>query len=226
MTIVRLPDIRSRRTWFVLACVAIVVWEFDALFLERSTGSRVRKSTVVNEFGAGETVSQTFVSESDGLAGFTVWMRPDGAGEFATEVRCELSWGEGTDFVPVYRWTEWVRIAGPTAHTFRFPLVERSGGRTFRVDLRRLRPVAGQLGLEASLDDAARPGALYVDGREQWGDLRFKARLASRYRTFLVQAHGMPDLLRRSGVHLSLLALCNWALMTFAYYVVVEESSD
>ncbi len=65
-----------------------------------------------------------------------------------------------------------------------------------------------------------------VDGQEQWGDLRFRTRTVSRFRVFEAAAQDLPRPFREPSVMFVLLAIYNWAAMTFIYYMVVAGAEE
>lgn len=213
---------RQRQAWFSVICLAALAYELVLIFAPRSAAWTDDEEVRIDEFGAGATVSQWVIPEFDGLNGITVSLRADQHVE--TAVRCELWRLEqpARAWTPISQWTELLAGYGRLEHRFRFPPLVESGGRTFRLDLRRApggRPIA--LALIAWRENV-RPGSLRVDGTERWGDLVMRLHAANRYRTFLLKAK-MPALLKHPAVILTILALYNWALITLAFYVVVIE---
>lgn len=210
------------RVAFVGVCGLVFCWQIYALFVRQpgpTIGVPEANITVVEEFGAGATVDQTFTPEAAQLDGLTVWFVADAPGQVT--VRCELAADEQQAFQPLYRWTEVVAVDGRTRRTFAFPPVARSYHRSMRFSLAATTPT--QIGIEASRSDELRPGFLRIDGREQWGDLHFRTRSATRFRAFTAVARDLPQPLRDARVALVLLAIYNWATMTFVYFMVVTN---
>ena len=165
--------------------------------------------TVIEAFGTGAAISQTFVPRVPELVGLSLWFY---AAERQTGVvRCELAVEAGQGFEPLYRWVETVDFDGPTRHTFTFPPVVPESARRLRFEVTLTTPADGVLGVEAAVADTIRPGFLQVDGQEQWGDLRFRTRTVSRFRVFEAAAQDLPRPFREPSVMFVLLAIYNWA---------------
>lgn len=217
-------DYATRRAWFALACAASIGYEIYALFI-RSGGPvldvRGRRPIVLRDLGAGEQISQTFVARAESLDALTVWVRSDGP--VSANVRCALLLAEHGSFVPLYRWVERLDVDGRAARTFTFPPVVPSRNRQFRFDLQLTPPAVRSLGVEAWAEDALADGVMLIGGREQWGDLALRTRASPPFRSLLRNAKGVPDPLRHPAVALLFLAVANWAVVTFVYYMVAAD---
>lgn len=217
----------ERRAAFVGGCVLLFGWQAWALFV-REPGPPVEvqdaNAIVIEAFGDGAAVGQTFVPMSERLDGLTVWFRS--TEPRAATVRCELAGEVEQTFEPLYRWTEAVTVNGRTPHTFAFPPVEPSFGRPMRFTVALIESASAPVGIEASAGDAMRPGVLLIDGREQWGDLCFRTRAATRFRALMAVAGGLPGPIRDPAIAFALLAIYNWAVMTFVYFMVVANVEE
>jgi hypothetical protein len=126
-------------------------------------------------FGAGRPVTQSFMPGGDGLDEVTFVLtsrRP---------CQGQLSWtlfdNAGGSWARVLGTERPLALtAGEQPHVLRFPPVERSAGRTYRLDLQFRSPAPCDAAIVASQEDAYPGGYLTVDGVEQWGDLAFDAR--------------------------------------------------
>jgi hypothetical protein len=175
----------------------------------------------VSQVAAGAVIRQTFVAPSDGLEAVTVYVRA-GRLERPARVLVELQ-RPGRDIeVPLYsRILEVPARGGPLA--LEFPPFAHSEGERFQLWMRLVAPTAGDVGLEAFTEGEVHPGTLSVDGREQWADLKLRLTAESRYRAFLGRVkltgwRGSPWL------HMALLALYNWALITFTYGILIGRT--
>jgi hypothetical protein len=222
----RSPRVRSWRFWFVLGCLVAVAAEIDLLFLERSTEFAGRKPTLVTELGDGVTIRQDFVAPDDGLDALTVWTAATGRGSAAARVLARLLREEVDGFVPVYASVMKVELT-PGARTFVFPPEARSQGRTFRLELQVVDPIPVRgLELQAFADGGINPGLLTVGNHQRWSDLRLTVHAASRYRVLRAQLTMLPGWARSPVLHVVLLAVYTWALMTFLYSMIRLEDRE
>lgn len=219
-------QVRARRLgWFLVACAFAIAAEAWVLFAPQTFAVNGVRPSLVGALGESRRVSQTFVAHADGLEGLTLAFRAAGP-PVAADLACELLMGTPDGFVPLFRWTERVEVRGRRTHTFAFPPVSMARGGTYRFDLTLLRPAPAALAVEAFSDNALRLGRLAINGQEQWGDLAFRARAASRYRNFLAGAKGLPSIFRTTPLALLVLALYNWAMMAFVYYMIVADDKQ
>ena len=145
-----------------------------------------RDTRWVGEVAGAVAVRQSFKMEADGFEAVTLHLRPTG-GALAGQLVVELSEivPESEQEVPVYRVSKPAAdLAGTSAWTWRFNPLDDSRGRVFAVQVSL--PATGfghGLDLLATRDEEYRDGRLWVDGREQWGDLVFETQ-ASRATAF------------------------------------------
>lgn len=216
---------RRRLVWFVAACAVALAFESWLLFAPQVLTVRGRRPLGVSALGEGRQISQTFVAHADGLEALQVGFS-SGSEAVVVEVEAALAELTTEGAVPLYRWRAGEAFVGRKSHTFVFPPVRKSRGRMYRLDLRLVRPATAPIAIDACADDVLRPGRLMIDGREQWGDLAFRARAASRYRNFLTGARGLPGAARSGELPLLLLAMYNAAMIAFVYYMIVAGESS
>jgi hypothetical protein len=215
-------DGARRLAWFVAAAACALAWESWLLFWPQIVTVKGARPELVTALGEGRQVSQTFVAPGDGLESVTLWFRAPER-PVAAEIEYALLADVKGTYVPLVKWSKRIDVTGVGAQSFEFSPVRASRGRMYRFDVKLLRPLEWPLGVEAYADDAARPGRLLIDGRERWGDLAYRVRTVSRYRSFLASAKGLPDYFRTTPLPLVLLALYNWAIVAFVYYMTVAD---
>lgn len=165
------------RAAFLLLYGALLAWQIDRwCFTPHGLASTwtVRARAVTVSAGSPAGVSQTFTMGADGLDG--IWLRPVVAsGSLRGELIVDLS--AIHDDVPI----RIERVVTPAVDAVRtgrlhvpFRMVRASRGSVYQVDVRHVRAGDGPaIELRATRDNALTTGRLFVDGREQWGDLVF-----------------------------------------------------
>jgi hypothetical protein len=168
-----------------LICVLAVAVEVYTLAFWSTTHVEANgaRHVLVKEFAAQVPITQSFDMRSDGLTGVRI--------RLATTERSDitLDWvlfeQEPSAFVPLYRKRQHVRSgAGESWVVMPFPVVARSIGRTYKLEVRAIDvhpldgapspgPASSGPALVASSDDALPTGVLVIGIREQSGDLVF-----------------------------------------------------
>lgn len=170
------------------------------------------------EFGAQVAIAQTFTPRVDGL--YEIRLRSSARAQAHGTLDWSLFEADGHG-----GWTKAlsarkpIRVpAGEGWHTLRFPEVEHSAGREFRLTLRLAEPREG-VALIASLDDAHRGGELTVGEQQRWGDLVFEARATgdTAFGRFISRAGPELPLPLRSGLSwVGIIALLDTIILVFA----------
>jgi O-antigen ligase len=211
-----------------------VACEAQALFAAtpplRAAGT---KPYIVEDFGAGVPVGQTFRMNSDGLA--SVRLRFFASQRTAVRFRWRLlTWADSVPWVPLYEWTTTVELPpGQRWQEFQFPPVTPSDRRVYQFQVQRLESHGAKLdasgtpavlGLIGSTDDSLRDGNI-IDGPIQIvdRDLYFEARADDSAFAILrrnINA-SLPGRLRSKWVQLMILAFYNAALAVVVYSLVV-----
>jgi len=166
------------RAAFLLFYGALLAWQVDRWCFTPhgivSTWAARHDGRTVSA-GAPGGVSQTFDMAADGLDG--VWLHPAIAGGAA---RGELL----VDLLQVHGETRQrlLRVAVPATDVSNgvalhvpFRPIRASRGITYQVDVRHVHMADGPaIDLAVTRENLVRTGRLFVDGREQWGDLVFE----------------------------------------------------
>ena len=227
-----MSDRQIARAVFGAALVFALVWAARGLFVPsvrvRAEGGR---PYLLDSFGAGATIGQTFRILNDGLSSAQVRFSSERAGSIA--VRCRLlTWSEPTGgWTTLYEWTDAVDLpAGAVWRTFRFPPVVPSDRKVYQFQIQRVAtpdradmPVA----LVASIDDVLGDGNIVAD-REQIvdKDLYFRADATAdvvfdEFRRRIDPQ--LPRPLRRLSLQLALLALYACAMSVLAFHLIVRD---
>jgi hypothetical protein len=172
----------------------------------------------LHEFGAQVPIAQTFTPRADGL--YEVRLRVSGRAPVQGTLDWSLFEADGNGgWAKVLSARRPMRVAaGEDWHALRFPAVERSAGRAFRLVLRLTEAREG-VALIASLGDAHRGGALTVGGQERWADLVFEARATADTafgRFMSTVAAGLPGPLRSGWSWVAIIALFDVLVLAFA----------
>jgi hypothetical protein len=222
---VKLRSGPGRLRWlaFAAASVAVLAWEVYAIFLAEygTPYSKPAHARFMATEVAGEVaVSQTMALLAAGFDAVVVHARPYGkkvSGEVVFELT-ELAQGGGR---PVFRTARpAAEVAASDSYTVRFAPIEQSEYRQYSLRITAPDAAPGEgITLLASREDAYPQGALFIGGREQWGDLVFETS-ASRSTIFSGVEYllrSKPPFLRSRWVLGGVFALFNWALLTFLY---------
>jgi hypothetical protein len=213
----RWPPVRSPQVCFGVGCVLAVLVEVCALFTARTVRFEGRRPIVANDVASGAVIGQNFVAPVDGLEAVTVYLRV-AALQRPARVLFELLQVEQVGNVPLFsRIVPLPDRSGPL--TFSFPALTRSEGQGYRLQLHLVEPAAGEVGIETFVEGQIDPGSVSIAGREQWADLRLRLTAESRYRAFLGRTK-LTGWRVSPWLHMVLLALYNWALITFTYGIL------
>jgi hypothetical protein len=215
--------------WWCMVLIGLT-WEARALFypiaLVRAQGV---DTFLLDDFGAGAPIGQTFRMLSDGLS--AVDLQFSSRTPVSFPVRCRLLiWNayatSGEKWVALYEWIEQVDLpAGLGRHRFAFSPVVPSDRTVYQFQIQRVLtrrdPPGTSIALVGSRDDVLKDGNI-IDGREQVvdRDLVFQAYATgdTRFGEFRRRVNDqLPWLLRPAGVQLAVLAIYNWAVVMFAY---------
>lgn len=234
----RSPTLPAFLVFVVLFGALFVAEGYLLFFLESGvpTVGRGARPRSIGEVAGGTAIVQTFRVEAGGLSGITVEARP-----FAQRVSgmVALTLREVAGPVPAGT-PNAPAAAGPVFRVLKsapqlvaservrldFDPIEESKGRLYQLRIEAPETPAGEgLAFWATRDQALPEGTLTVGGREEWGDLVFAAH-ATRATVFSRVEHMLADkpAWLRSRVTLGLLlALYNWALAAFTWYMLFVE---
>jgi len=184
----------GRRGWAVLAMAIVLGGQAWAVFVAE-IGAQVSRpageTTLAGEVAGERTVSQTFRVTEAGLAGITVHARSwSGAatGLVTFELVDETS---GASYARTSRPVDAVLASG--GFTVPLPRLGAFARRRYRLVVAMpVAPPGAGIGLVANRESRYADGALFVNGREQWGDLVFRT-VAARPTV----ASNVDDFLRR-----------------------------
>lgn len=176
---------------------------------------------------ASDQIAQTIWMPTQGFQSFTLWFGPakGPARGLSIELR-EIRYDGETPLLYRFLVAPGQITAGP--RTFRFSPVRDPAAKYFRIELRETGVEGEAVTVVANRESTYGGGALYVSGREQWGDLAFStmADVATLYgnvrHALKRQIPGFASLY----VLLSLFAIYNWAFATFIYYMVFAEEEE
>ncbi|MPZ20999.1 MAG: hypothetical protein GEV06_24320 [Luteitalea sp.] len=177
---------RRRMAAFLLLFGSIFGYEISRLFFVQHGTPRVSpargRTTLIDDISGRREVAQTFRIDADGFDGISVHARPrrgDVAGDVVFELYDVVA---GRDRL-VYRVAHPAEeVVADQAFRLSFPSIVPSRGRHFRLRVRApSTPAERPIALVAALTDEYDGGQLFVDGREQWGDLVFET--SARYAT-------------------------------------------
>ncbi len=211
---------------FLLVCLVLLGYEAYAAFFKRSGVPANRRASARYQVGeiAGETrVSQTLTLWAAGFERVVLFPAPfsDVArGEVVFELKelVQLNAMQSTER-PIFRLVRPAEeVLQASAFALDLPPIEGSRGRRYRIEVRMPTARAGEgITLLATKEEGYPPGALFVNGREQWGDLVFEtsATGATAFGQLELTLADQPPLLRsRWGLGLVLLVY-NLALVVF-----------
>lgn len=215
---------------FAAVCVALLAGEIFVVFVRETGVPIVDRGPGARLLGevAGETaVTQTFRLEAGGFSGISVEAAPYGGavGGSAILTLSELN-DTGTGLPVVQRLVPAADLVAASSYRMAFPPIEASKGKRYEFRVAAPDVPAGQgLGLWVTRDQQYLGGAATLGGREQWGDLVFRAH-ATRSTVFqrLEQLLSDKPLIIRSRVTLAaVLVLYNWSLAMFAWYLLFAD---
>ena len=233
--IIDLPGIRrflrDGRLVFWVGLVLGVTCEAYALFIPSSPIRAMSAKPIVLEgFGAGVPVGQTFRMNAEALESVRVQFFASQRTELV--VRCKLLTAANS-WTSVYDWTTRVDLpVGKSWQRFQFPPVVRSDRKIYQFQVQKVEahvigsPASGAptLGLVASVKEGLPEGNI-VDGSVQLVDkaLFFEAQSDDAvFSTFRRNVNPqLPEPLRSKILHLAVLAILNWALVVYAYEMIV-----
>jgi hypothetical protein len=172
---------RRRAVVFVLVLTTVLGVQLYAVFGQQQGVPHAtlgRRRFLAGEVSGGAVVSQTLRMDAPGFHRLRIYPQPVGesvSGDVVFVLR----------EVPEERIL--YRIIRPAATVVRrgsfdidFPAIAQSDGRRYRIEMRAPNAPAGRgIGLWATNDERHAGGALFIDGREHWGDLAFDAFAAS-----------------------------------------------
>jgi hypothetical protein len=238
------------RVLFAAACVVLSAYEIWTFFVRETPALSIQGShrRLVDEFGRGEPISQTFLMIGNGMKAIDV--------QFAANqpvtvlLRCELvqmpTYGSA-DAVSSYTWFATVkRLSGAEWRRISFPPVEMSNTRSFELRLQLIRAVTADddgtrqlmhpppdggpaVAILASKENLFGGGVLSIADKRQSGSLFLRAFTRSRtaYERFRADvAPTLPSVLKNPVVELALLIGYQWALLTVIYAVLLGSGRD
>ena len=222
-------DRHIARILFGVALASALVWTARALFVPsvrvRAEGGR---PYLVDTFGAGATIGQTFRSLNDGLNSVQVRFSSQRAASIS--VRCRLmTWNESTGgWASLYEWTEAVDLpAGEAWRRFQFPPVIPSDRKVYQFQIQRVAASDTSVALVGSMDDVLRDGNVVADQEQIVDkDLYFRAGATAdvafdEFRRRIDPQ--VPKRLRNLSLQLALLALYACAMSVLAFHLIVRE---
>lgn len=173
----------GRRIAFTVAVVMVLGGQLYGIFgqqqgVPRSTLGRPK--FLAGEVSGGTVVSQTLWLDAPGFHRIRIYAEP-----FSESVTGDVVFT--LKEVTPHAERELYRIVRPAAAVVQddafdidFPALAQSEGRRYRIDVRAPNtPVGHGVGLWATNGERHAGGALFIDGKEQWGDLAFDAFAAS-----------------------------------------------
>jgi hypothetical protein len=175
--------LRRRAGVFALVLSVIVGAELYAVFVQQQGVPRStlgRRRFLAGEVAGAVVVSQTLRMDAPGFHRIRVYAQPFSqpvSGDVIFTLKEIARDGE----------RELYRLVRPAASVVRggsfdvdFPAIAASEGRRYRLEVRAPNAPAGRgIGLWATNEERHAGGALFIDGKEQWGDLAFDAFAAS-----------------------------------------------
>lgn len=223
---------RSFRLTFAAVCALAILGEAYLLFGDRDSEFSIEgvKAYTIAAFAAGEPVSHAFLMRGEGLQSVSV--RFDSSAAAAVRVKWTLWRGypdvpkemsrafEGVESLDLRPGPQWV--------TFSFTRDGSSKDRWYTIQVQLLDPRPApfpQVSIVASRDNPDRGGVLFVNDIRQPGSLYIRAERRGRtlYRRFLAEAApNLPPALRIPAVQWGIAIVLHWALVVFAYAVLVE----
>jgi hypothetical protein len=227
---------RNRQQVLAIAVgvTALIGYEIYALFFAQvgaPASQRGFTEPLARELAADTRISQTFRMEADGLTAVEIWAVPSDPYTVRGDVIFELREVESREVErPILRLVRKARdvVAAPS-YRVSFPPIDPSSGRVYRFELLAANVRKGRgIRLLASNEQRYVGGALFIGVREQWGDLKFRT-FAVRATLFRRVEHALreaPAAARSRWTLAALLALSNWALVTFLYHMVFAPETD
>jgi hypothetical protein len=174
-------------------------------------------------------VSQSFAPGADGLSGITVAAIVSATAAPRGSVQFNLFETDALQGDRLVLSTQVLleRMAASAEYRLPVPPQGRSGLKRYRLDVRAEGLVPGDdAGLLATVDDTYPDGRLFVDGREQWGDLVFSAEATRASVAGMFDHHVrqvFPDGGRWPVVAISV--LWSLGLLVLLYVVIVRSES-
>jgi len=177
------PAGRWRIVVFSIALATVLGVQLYAVFgaqqgVPRSTLGRQR--FVAGEVAAGAVVSQTLRMDAPGFHRIRIFAQPFSktvSGDVVFTLK-EISGGGERELYRLIRPA--ATVVRGDAFDVDFPPIAQSEGRRYRLDVRAPNAPAGRgIGLWATNEERHAGGALFVHGKEQWGDLAFDTYAAS-----------------------------------------------
>lgn len=224
----------GERWGFATLAAALLVFQAYVIFVQpHGTPATTGEEThVLDPIAGAATLRQSFRPNANGLDRLTFYLAPGDAsasGQVVFEL-FDVSEGETTD-QPLFRLVRSARdVARGETYALRFHPIDDTSGKTLAIQVSVPGvPASEGLRLLATRHDRYPGGRLWVDGREQWGDLVFRthAERATAFARFEHALRTKPAWLR-SRVTLGLLfALYNVALLTVLWTVwTAPEPAD
>jgi len=211
-----------KRTWLLAVFAFAALASFELYMLDVRAPDRLAihgsHTIPLNEFGAQVPITQTFTPRVDGL--YEIRLRSSARAQAQGMLDWSLFEADGNG-----GWAKVLSahrpmglVAGEGWHTLRFPAVEHSAGRIFRLVLQLTEAREG-VALIASLDEAHRGGVLTVGEQQRWGDLVFEARATgdTAFGRFISRVTpGLPRPLRSGWSWVAIIALFDTLILVFA----------
>ena len=240
---------RSRRL-LVAACVVLAGYEIWTFFVRESAAVAIEGShrRLIDEFGRGAQISQSFQMIGNGLRAIDVQLAADRPATVL--IRCELSeitfpWS-GPPIAP-QTWFETIKhVSGADWRRISLPPLEPSNTRTFALRLQVIAAVRDgddavrdfrhpsadgrpQVAIVASKENLSGGGVLSISGQQRTGSLFLRAHTRSRtaYQRLRADvAPSLPPALRHPAVQIALAIAYQWALLTVVYALIVGLGGD
>lgn len=225
MTAERHSAARRWPIWGAVGVVAAIALEAYLLFFHVHGTPRTSTAgaTWVGELAGAKVYSQTLRIDASGWYEIAFRAKPHESqvrGDAVIEIVDVM--GPGTDRLLFRRVIPAAELVKSSWYRHRFPAIDDTAGRLFRLDVRLPTTPAGfGLALAKTRDNPYRRGALYVEGRERWEDLVFTTR-ATRATVFGNLQRLWSDWPPLMGLVLfwTILALYTLALVTFVAHVL------
>lgn len=166
--------------WGAAGVVAAIAFEVYLLFVQAHGTPRTSGAGAswVGELAGAKVYSQTIRIDASGWYEIAFRARPHESqvqGDAVIEIVDVLS--QGTERLLFRRVIPAAELVKSSWYRHRFPPLDDTAGRLFRLDVRLPTTPAGfGLALAKTYDNPYRQGALYIEGRERWEDLVFTTR--------------------------------------------------
>ncbi len=224
---------RRPPSFFALLCLALLGYEGHILFFKESgvpANSRRSGRYAVGEI-AGETrVSQTLRLGARGFNRVVVHPRAAGdraAGQIVFELRELIRFGPERPVFRLIRPAE--DVLRESSFVWDFPPIDISSGRRYRLEIRSpiARPGEG-ITLLATREEGYPEGALFLDGREQWGDLVFETSASggTAFGNLELTLANQPVALRSRWLLGLALVIYNVALVVFLRHLLFPDLGE